>query len=598
MPLLSFLAGARHSLSSRGDRDVASSSQAGAYPAVDPGIPVQSVDEILAAHQDLLARVKLCYGSDKATFKSELLVSIGNYAAFVNMLPATPDNFFSEAGGLFRLGLEVAFFSLQGTDGHIVSGRATITTRRQLEPRWRQATFLAGLCSELHRALSAVVVINERGEQWPSYLGPLTTWLSQTRSRRFFVRWLANAQESRALGLFALPQIVPAQLMQYLDQGNTIAVPQLLSCLSGAPLYREQNILADLVKRAAALVIDRDLVASANRYGRPILGAHIERYLIDAMRRLVVSQPSWIPNQDRSRVWFARDGLFIVWPNAAMEIRKLLEEDELPGIPKSPETIVEILLSAGVLTARMPGQALWSICPPPGKTVLAAVKLSSPEILLPSYSHLAAPLDALIAVRGNAPPNHVDPQAPAESPPDDRDGTTRSTPAPTPKPATVPLQSAFELSPPCPPFPPPGDAQPAGGGVLGTVAPAAPPSLVDLEPEAAGFKLAAPMRLNPQVRDALSSAVDTLNGDARASSVATVATGLFIPLEHFKKAHIDVSVVLRSLAEAQMTVGASATRATCIEHDFLGQPVTGVVLRPEFVRGLDVRDFLPQAAGS
>ena len=47
------------------------------------------------------------------------------------MLPAPPppDNFFCEAGRLFRLGLEVAFFALQGTDGHIVSGRATISTR-------------------------------------------------------------------------------------------------------------------------------------------------------------------------------------------------------------------------------------------------------------------------------------------------------------------------------------------------------------------------------------------------------------------------------------------------------------------------------------
>ena len=321
-------------------------------PPVDPGVQVRSVDDIVAGHQELLSRVKLCYGADREAFEADLLVPIRHYAAFVNLLPATSDNFFCEVGGLFRLGLEVAFFALQGTDGHIVSGRSTISTRRQLEPRWRHATFIAGLCSELHRTLSQIVVTDERGEEWPAYLGPISTWLDKRRASRFFVRWLANAQESRALGLFALPHIVSPATMQHLATANTVAVPQMLSCLAGTALYREQNLLVDLVKRAAALVIDRDLIASANRYGRPILGAHLERYLIDAMRRLVVSHPAWAPNHERSRVWYGREGLFIVWPNAVNEIRKLLEDDELPGIPKAPDTILEISppLRVGIAT--------------------------------------------------------------------------------------------------------------------------------------------------------------------------------------------------------------------------------------------------------
>ena len=134
--------------------------------------PCRTVDEILAAHEDLISRIKLCYGADRESFEADLLVPIRNYAAYVNLLPATADNFFCAAGGLFRLGLEVAFFALQGTDAHIVSGRSTISTRRQLEPRWRQATFIAGLCCELHRALSHVIVTDDRGEEWPAYLAP------------------------------------------------------------------------------------------------------------------------------------------------------------------------------------------------------------------------------------------------------------------------------------------------------------------------------------------------------------------------------------------------------------------------------------------
>lgn len=581
MGLFSMFAGDRRDAPARvSGSDAATGSPTNSYPAVDPGIACARVEEMLASHSDLLSRIKLCYGSSREEFEADLLVAIRNYASFVNMLPATPDNFFSEAGGLFRLGLEVAFYSLQGTDGHIVSGRATISARRQVEPRWRHATFLSGLCSEIHRTLSNVMVINERGDEWPGYLGPLTDWLQQTRSSRFFVRWLADVHESRALGLFALPHIVPAATMQHLAQGNTIAVPQMMSCLSGTPMYREENILVDLVKRAAALVIDRDLLASANRYGRPILGAHIERYLIDAMRRLVVSLAAWAPNQERSRVWYGSDGLFLVWPNAAAEIRKLLEEDELPGIPKSPETIAEILLSAGVLAPREPGQPLWAIRPP-GKGVMDAVRLSSPEILLPSYSRFALPLDTPLVV-----------VAVADT---DADGPPQTATAPVRDPIKVATPPAAQPSlPGVDQLPDEGAPRQPGNDRTPPSESAVQPS-GRVEPEAADgaqeFKLTAPMRLNPQVRDALASAVDTLNHSVQEASALTTATGLFVPLEHFRRARIDIAVVLRSLAEAGMTVGSKGARATTAHHDIAGQPVAGVVLKPEFVAGLDPADF-------
>ena len=115
------------------------------YPASDPGFACVSVDELLATHSELIARIKLCYGSSREDFEREVLTLIRRYAEFVHLLPATADNFFSAPGGLLRLGLETSFFSLQGTDAHIFSGRSTITARRHLEPRWRLATFIAGL---------------------------------------------------------------------------------------------------------------------------------------------------------------------------------------------------------------------------------------------------------------------------------------------------------------------------------------------------------------------------------------------------------------------------------------------------------------------
>src|SRR5207249_10848659 len=116
-----------------------------------------------------------------------------------------------------------------------------------------------------------------------------TLWLQEQRVSRFFLRWIPHAQETRSLGVFALPQIVSAATLHYLAQGNCIVVPHMLACISGMPVYREHNILEQLVRRAAALVIDRDLQSSAERYGKPRLGSHLERYLVAGLRGLFLS---------------------------------------------------------------------------------------------------------------------------------------------------------------------------------------------------------------------------------------------------------------------------------------------------------------------
>lgn len=285
-------------------------------------------------------------------------------------------------------------------------------------------------------------------------------------------------------------------------------------------MYRDQNVLVDLVKRSTALVIDRNLIANANRYGRPILGAHIERYLIDAMRRLIVAHPAWSPNQERSRVWHGPEGLFIVWPNAVTEMRKLLEEDELPGIPQSPQTILEILTGAGVLVPASDTNPLWSISPPPGKTAVEAVRLSSPEILLPAHGD-HKPLQEPLTVPSIA--TETAPKPPEKAgephPPDQRElPLSEPVQAQSPKGQNVVVTPNGEVV----------DTPPAAAAkTVATAPPATTTAVTGLDQPV--FRLSAPMRLQPQVRDALAAAIDTMNGDAKAALAVTVPTGIFIP---------------------------------------------------------------------
>lgn len=551
------------------------------FASSDPGFEALPVERLLADQEGLLARLKLCYGADRSSFEHELMPLVRRYAGYVHLLPATPDNYFKAPGGLLRLGLETAFFSLQGTDGHMFSGKATISARRELEPRWRLATFIGGLCCELHRVLSHLIATTPDGEEWPSFMLPLVDWLQQRGATRYFLRWRPRAVELRGLGLFALPMVVSASVLEGLRHDDGAIVRLLLASVGGVPQFREHNVLDELVRRSLALVIDRDLLASADRYGSPQYGSHLERYLVDAMRRLAAGHSAWAVNRDKARLWFGEDGLFLAWPEAAKDILELLEGDQLAGIPKAPDTLLDILLDAGVLTAPAEGSRNWAIFPTGAEKPIAAVRLASPAIVLAGNGTLPAPLNRSMQRSDTIP----SPRATVKTPP-----VPASHPAP---PIAKPAQlSLIEADPnPVPATIAPADDAPKSDSPPPPVAAQDPAPAQRVQP----ICLKAPMRLNPAVRQALVEAVETLNDPPATTSVFTLREGIFIPLAEFERRGIQATVALRALADADMLYSPRKNGPPTATRDVQGVATVGIVLLPRHVDGLDPLAFAPGA---
>jgi conjugal transfer pilus assembly protein TraI len=530
------------------------------YPPVDPGIPALACEALLEAHKDIIERTKLAFGMDRASFEETVTPLLRRYAAYVHLLPCTADNYFETPGGLLRLGLETAFYALQGADAHIFSGRATISERTRLEPRWRRATFIAGLCAELHRVFSHQLITDQQGNEWSPYLDPLAGWLDAHGAERYFLKWRTNARETRALGLFALPHVITAAELRDLAAGNTQIVPNMLAAITGMSAWRDHNILDSLVRRSLALVVDRDLLTSAGRYGKPQLGSHLERYLVDALRRLAVGNTAWRPNTEKSRVWIGADGLYLIWPNAADDVRKLLEADALPGIPKAPETILEILLAAGLFEPREPENALWAIYPPGAKNALDAVKVSTPAAL---YAGCEILPDALPSILTQAPP----PSSPVPAPPrparngkkTDNTVSANEMPIPSddlPLAATgAPQQLSLPISTDTPP-------------------PEAPP---------AKLALAAPLRLPLAMRTSLQAIIASLGTDGAMAQA--MDDGLFVPLAAFKAHRIEPPAALRALTETGMLAAEKPVMRT-----FHGEETPGALIALRHVRGLSGED--------
>lgn len=592
--------------------------------------PNLAVDALLADHADLVQRIRLCFGLARERFEADVQPLIERYAAQVHLLPATANNHFAHPGGLLRLGLETAFFSLQGTDAHIISGRATISERRQLEPRWRLATFVAGLCSELHRTVNQLQVTAAHPQPhrpefdgspptWPACQCPLIAWLSAQAIDQYQVRWQHGAPEWRGLGLFVLPHVVPGQLLHFLAEGNSVVLPHLLSSVSGVPLLREHNMLDALVRRSLALVIDRDLRAHAAASGQTLRGDHLARYVVHAMQRLTATAASWQPNANKSRLWWGQDGLYLLWPQAAADIRAALETEQLAGMPTDADAVLAVLVAEGVVGAPPNASPMSPTTPirlPGTRSALQAVRLVAPDLLTAFAPVGSEPLAQTLALspmlQDAAPssqdqpldqPESADPTQLAKPPASARTAPELRPAGPVEQPdlfAATEDSSAAEQDPaesPAPlPAPPPAAAPPRLESPAQALLQQPDASAPALAPSMAALRLMAPMRLNLVVRDAIASIVEAATQDDPACETAVDPQGLFVALSAILQRGVQPSVAARALQDAGMLAEAAGVtedgpgqglRGNSLIRSRLlgGQPTQGIVIAGRWIDG-------------
>jgi len=374
------------------------------------------------------------------------------------------------------------------------------------------------------------------------------------------VQWPLDVVHLRSMALFALPHIVATATLGELSRGNNVVVPHLLASIGGLALPREPNVLDALVHRCAALVIGEDMRRQSRRLGRLLLGSHWAGHVVDAMQRLVRSNPAWVPNTDKSRLWWGSEGLFMVWPQAAKDIIKVLEQDQLDGIPREPGTLLQLLIGADVVEPHFPTAPLWQIRPPGADAALEAARFGSFTTLLPADGVTPAPLASALVIpeRAATTAEFTAPAAPATHRELSQLPTEQDEPA---------VQAPLPFDTFC---------DPSGS-------PAAVPSSAVASPQTA--HLHPPKGLNPQVREALSAIVATLNGTVpRAARLCS--SGVFIPLEQLEKQGLVAGMVVRALTQARMLVPAAGARKTIIQ-EVDGQPQPGVVLNMSFVEGVD-----------
>lgn len=414
------------------------------YPPIDPGIEVLPVDSIVESQSSMVARIRTVAGGADADFSDMYLSVIHNLAEYIHLLPASRQETHTGAGGLFRLSLEMGFYCLQASEGVIFTPTEGVERRHKLEPRWRYAAFLAGICSELHRPLASLIVSGPDGVQWPKYLLPLHRWCSEGGFDRYHISWQPEPrfETASAKGEVSamISRIVPDRCLQYLEAGSPAIAPIVFSVATGVARDNE-NSVAELVARIRRRVLERDKAVRPDYYGTMVVGNHLEPHLLEAMRTLI-REGKWKINQEGGRVWFGTDGLFVIWKKAAEELSREIAQKGIQGVPTEANTLAEALLNAKVFSAKVDRDPYWKVTLPNGKEYVAT-KFVNPLSLLGDVevSPLPTPLAGGAAAAATASPSVSASQVPAATPAPASAAVPTPAPSPSPSPAHAPVDS-------------------------------------------------------------------------------------------------------------------------------------------------------------
>lgn len=518
------------------------------YPPVDHGISFGSAEAVLSTQSEMIRRLKLLSGLPAADFERLYGGVLRSLAKHVDLLPASESGTHMGAGGLFRLALEIGFFSRQACEAVLFAGRAGVELRRDLEPRWRYATFLAGLCCELHRPLSRMIVVTENGAEWPVHRMGLSEWLETVGASRYFIQWVKEG-DSFAGGSATLlaTKIIPESSLQYLQEGHPNIIPAMLDAIVAEVSKNKDNQIAEIISRIRRKVIERDQVLAPQNYGKLTVGSQLEPHLVDAMRQLVANGV-WTINVKKSRLWFGKDGLYVVWRTAAKEIIEVLERGSVSGIPRDATTIAEVLLRAGVLVADKSNDLYWKIKTPLSDNELVAVKLANPETLLVAIEdnvpaaidhQLAAGASAAVAPAGGQKP------APQQS---------------MMQPRQEPVDGNAPVDTPAPP-PPSAPAAPTPTANMGAGQPAPKPTKIKPLPEETQPGAITPVqetqaatlpedvanRMTTIVREVVAQVLKDYHAGVLATTSSVSDDGLAISLEQMGSYGVDLTKVMAEL---------------------------------------------------
>jgi len=315
------------------------------YPPFMKGLPAAPVERILSSQTELIADIEQALAMPDSLYQTIAAPVIRRYAAYSHLLPASESHHHRGAGGLFRHGLEVAHWATLASQGSLFATSASPKERKAQELRWRLAVCFAGLLHDIGKPVADIAVVDAQGQHtWNPCDENITDWAVRNEIDRYFLRWRDNRHKRHEqFSALVIERVLTREARTFILESGPDIMQAMLETING--LDRGSKVYA-LVITADCKSVERDLKAHYQNIDSA-LGMPVEKYLFDAMRRLVKSG-QWTVNEKGARLWRFEDGLHIVWRAGAQDIVTLLAKDKVPGIPRDEDTLADILIERGL----------------------------------------------------------------------------------------------------------------------------------------------------------------------------------------------------------------------------------------------------------
>ncbi len=352
------------------------------YPPFMKGLPAAPVERILSSQTELIAAIEQALAMPDSLYQTIAAPVIRRYAAYSHLLPASESHHHRGAGGLFRHGLEVAHWATLASQGSLFATSASPKERKAQELRWRLAVCFAGLLHDIGKPVADIAVVDALGQHtWNPCDENITDWAVRHQFDRYFLRWRDNRHKRHEqFSALVIERVLTREARTFILESGPDIMQAMLETING--LDRGSKVYA-LVITADCKSVERDLKAHYQNIDSA-LGMPVEKYLFDAMRRLVKSG-QWTVNEKGARLWRFEDGLHIVWRAGAQDIVSLLTKDKVPGIPRDEDTLADILIERGLAIPKSwpDGRQYryWQIQPEGLDNPLYLLRLKSAELV-------------------------------------------------------------------------------------------------------------------------------------------------------------------------------------------------------------------------
>jgi conjugal transfer pilus assembly protein TraI len=398
------------------------------------GLPATHPDKLIETQRELIDQIREAGVATPGIFEQFHLASLRRLASYAHLLPASQTHHHRGAGGLLRHAAEVALWSLQSGDRVLLPGEQAPRRRRELEPRWHLAVFLAALCHDLGKPVTDLVVTSRDGaEIWNPFVEDLYTWTTRHHVDRYFLHWRENrGKKHQAVSALIAERIIGPQGLAWIAEGDAELVVWMMETIHGSP--SAENPMHDLVLRSDQVSVERDLRSLGVAFTGYEIGLPVERFLVDLMRRLV-REGTWAINRPGARLWCIDGQLYLIWPAAGEEIAALIHQDKIPGLPRTPSSLLEMLVDRNLASIRedlVGEERYWRIAPAVLAEKIPSIRLTAIRLRDPALVIEPPP--------PSVPGKLLDDEEPARTSPDIADQPLPTTPEPPA--ATVPVDTS------------------------------------------------------------------------------------------------------------------------------------------------------------